>query len=280
MKIKQIIRRNLPETNSSSSHSLVIDLGPERDKREGELHIQDTNFYQDPIVYSNLESKIEYAIGLSVYKENTIEGFIENRANPIKKLVAEECPECEVIFEFIDTLVKCWIEGNDEYAKESPYEFLPDIDHQSMDLYEEVWESEETLRQFLFNPKSKFYVDSDSYDLIDLIDNMDLDEADLTVVYPIGGEIGNIELKSYTVDEDSQLFRVFCHEKDEILLSIVFENGAARSRTEGDENNPDVFKYETNFMFGSTNLEGKWKNQKGEEILIKPTIISKEFGVL
>jgi hypothetical protein len=72
----------------------------------------------------------------------------EDSADMLKKVI-KDYTGCESV-EFVSS--------GDKY---NPYGY---IDHQSIDVAEDAFESEETLKQFLFCPLSVLYTDNDNHD--------------------------------------------------------------------------------------------------------------------
>lgn len=279
-KIKIVERKNLPETNSSSSHSLVINLGPERYPKwkEKTINILSNTFGQDVSRYVDLISKVQYALGLVNW--GNLPDFL-NYTSRVEKILREEFSR-NVNFEFLIELFRELTKNKelDFYFSE----YLPEVDHQSMELFDEVWESDETLKQFLLNPKSELYIDSDAYDMVDILHNSDPNTFDITLVYSIGGEIGDIEIKS-----PSACFNdIFTHsylseELRAIFCTIIFD----KNKLPIPNTNDYSFKkgiYTYNSFGGNRDIPNAvWNyngNERSDSVVIVPKIISNEFGIL
>ena len=171
-KIKRVRRENLPETNSSSSHSVVISMKSENNlpKEDWDLDIDDDlvlhiprfrDFGRSFFCSNSVLIKLQYLSGFF------ISGLYRNKVGisklihkfelalrdilGIKKIVFEDAAE---VWTKIHTKE---ISKNDSYY----YEF-PTIDWQSRDLEYEILESPETIKNFLLNPESWLYGGDDS----------------------------------------------------------------------------------------------------------------------
>lgn len=164
--IKKIVRLGVPETNSSSSHSLCIcmegslcNLGDEcwdfdiRD--EGKvLYIPKPDMIFDRNFFSSNHCllKTQYAFGLALSRQPEAQ-------KTIIKVLKGVTGVDEVKIE--------WVE---EYKKEletKPARYIyvssPYVDHNSTDLFDEAFENEEVLKNFIFSPYSWLYGGDDSY---------------------------------------------------------------------------------------------------------------------
>lgn len=168
MTLKKVIRRGVLETNSSSSHSVCICSDSEVCKAGD--HVWDLDLREDGTLFIPVPAinfgwdffktnrclmKIQYAYGLAFHccaeKQYIVTDLIK-RVTGAKKVVIE------------------WVEEYKKKEKEQKgilgniYVETPEIDHQSLDLYDEVFENEDTLKDFIFNPKSWLYGGNDGSD--------------------------------------------------------------------------------------------------------------------
>jgi len=171
-KIKEVIREDLPETNSSSSHSVVISMKSENNLRRENwnLNIDDNlilhippfnNFGRDFFCSNSPLVKIQY---LSCY---FIYGYYTNRVQ-ISKLIYKFERVLKDILGIksvsFDSAVEVWTAmKKQELSEDYDIEF-PRIDWQSLDLKEEILESQETIRNFILNPDSWIYGGDDNCD--------------------------------------------------------------------------------------------------------------------
>ena len=155
--IKRIVRAGILETNSSSSHSLCISrLGNKlsefvdldiRTLDDGKKIVYINNpegeFGRNYFISNSCTVKIQYACGLAYI-------YSEYRKLPeIIEVIKSTTGVDDVIFqwteEYKDALNKhkrnIWVE-------------LPQIDHQSTDLFYQVFENKDTLKNFIFNSAS------------------------------------------------------------------------------------------------------------------------------
>ena len=154
----QQIRANVFETNSSSSHSLVIseegllDLCPfsRHVMESGIIHIESSEYGWEVEYYNDVYSKLSYLFTDAMRGERNSVDFKEysnEKLDLIKQAVKEHTGlECEFRTE------------DDVYY---PYGY---IDHQSVGLCEDVWDKGvEGVIQFVFNPGSYFETDNDNH---------------------------------------------------------------------------------------------------------------------
>jgi hypothetical protein len=171
----KIVIRNLPETNSSSSHSVVID-GSTVDYNkdywnfpiddEGVIHIPDASFGREWDKFNTVLEKTQYACGLICRRTDGEETM--KKLEKVKDLIIEFTGAKDVQFDWFPEYYEgIMSQGKDLNGELKYYEedtFGPEIDHQSVDLYYEVLESEDTLKNFIFNPKSWLFLGSDESD--------------------------------------------------------------------------------------------------------------------
>ena len=171
-RVKEVIREDLPETNSSSSHSVVISMKSENNlKREDwNLNIDDdlvlhippfSDFGRYSFCSNSPLVKIQY---LSCY---FIDGFYTNRVLISKLIYKFESVLKDILgikSVSFDAAVDIWTAmKKQELSEDYDIEF-PKIDWQSLDLKEEILESQETIRNFILNPDSWIYGGDDSCD--------------------------------------------------------------------------------------------------------------------
>lgn len=184
--IKRVTRK-LPETNSSSSHSLIIDmesvelLDPSIDlfdyDKEGNILLKDDiEFGRSNGKYNDLYTKLVYASAAICRRVDGIEDICKRLAE-LEKVVVD--------FTGVKGIRFLWIEENfnrierdkrigEEIKYRSTfnelYECSPEIDHDSIDRTDEVLESEETLKNFLFNRNSYIITGGDDSEDNDYLD--------------------------------------------------------------------------------------------------------------
>lgn len=191
--IKQKIRLNLPETNSSSSHSLVIgynnnylksrmdalkELEPYLNDN-GILIVNSAEFGWESGKSNNIYEKLQYlmAISCSYHGCGWEDETINNRAkvqkflSKVEKIVRDYTGITEVKFE----------------TKGSG------VDHQSIYLYDDIAESTRSIKNFLFSNQSWVFLGNDnSGDELGEMEMRDETYYGLLTVH-IPGKFGNIE---------------------------------------------------------------------------------------
>ena len=159
--IKRKIRLNLPETNSSSSHSLVIGYSNHLKSREdvlrelepyiddsGTLRVARAEFGWEDGKSNSVYCKLQYlmAISCSYYGCGYDEESFSDKVK-VQKLLG-----------IVERLVK-------EYTGLKEVEFEMDgsgVDHQSVDLYTEIVETNSSIKQFLFSEQSWIFLGNDN----------------------------------------------------------------------------------------------------------------------
>lgn len=168
MKLKKVIRSGVLETNSSSSHSVCISRCHDEAKpgdgvwdldlrEDGVLFIPspDLGFGRNLFKSNKCLMKLQYAYGLAY-------SCCPEKQYELTELVKRVTGAKEVVIEWIEEY-KRKVNEQGGILKDL-YVETPEIDHQSLDLYDEVFENEETLKEFIFNPKSWLYGGSDETD--------------------------------------------------------------------------------------------------------------------
>lgn len=146
------IRRGIFETNSSSSHSISL---ADRDglmdtlalDEKGNVVLNGGEFGWEEEQYSDAQSKASY---MAIYAMDWA-GKNKNKFIKILKDVIKKQTKCnDVIFNF-----------STDYDKDN----WSYIDHQSVEDkdYDYLFEDEEKLRQFIFNPNSILTTDNDNH---------------------------------------------------------------------------------------------------------------------
>lgn len=148
------IRQSVFETNSSSSHSVTIATGYDasypRSRFENEvLTVSRGKFGWDRARYDDFDTKVSHAFTLAApYKwcsngkrdEHFVIPKDDKRLKMLKRVLIRELKPKKLIF--LD---------NDGY-----------VDHQSQDLILDIFESEDTLKAYLFNYNSELVTDNDN----------------------------------------------------------------------------------------------------------------------
>lgn len=164
----EVIRRSVFETNSSSTHSICIPFGVGLNDdiiipSDGILRLYGGEFGWGPEKHRDAETKLSYLVTFlmsgvcqmlwsSGYTKPTIKYNWEDEKYKkyfpmLEKVLRERYPQIEqIIFE----------------PTEGYYPFGY-IDHQSDDTPYDAFESEDHLKNFLFNRNSVLYIDHDNH---------------------------------------------------------------------------------------------------------------------
>lgn len=242
-KIKTVVRHDMPETNSSSSHSVVINTR-EFDPclpgdtywnldidESGYIHVQgDRTFGWEWEKHNDVFSKLQYVAAI----------FCRNETYPQKKLAKLG----QIVKEFTGAkgVIFDWAASYKQPRSEDPWERPagePEIDHNSSDIFPEIIESEESIKNFIFNKKSWLFLGNDNssaergyYD----VDENTSQEPMAVLWADLGGSIGRIEFLVDTYPKyPSYVIRDPVN--DTILSSIVFDKAShtARPKTASDD---------------------------------------------
>lgn len=179
MKIRKVIREDLPETNSSSSHSVVICMEPggsNLNREEWGLKIdEDTQTLYIPKFYGfgrRFFCSNSVLVKLQYFSCFFISGLFKNKISMSKAMHKFELALKDILginHVVFEEAADVWTQIHDGDISDEDinyYEF-PSIDWQSYyDIKEEILESPETIKNFLLNPNSWLYGGDDSDDFI------------------------------------------------------------------------------------------------------------------
>lgn len=163
--IKITVRENLPETNSSSSHSVAIRMDnqvwckdPLPVAPDGYLYVKGEDFGREWDEFHGPLPKIQYAAAL-------VAGSFEDLSR-LEKVICSFTGIKGVIWTWIPE----WYESLIKYSS-NPEELrwrladdergFPEVDHESRDLYLDIFESDETLKTFIFDLGTTLYLGAD-----------------------------------------------------------------------------------------------------------------------
>ena len=215
-KIKKLQRIGILETNSSSSHSLCIstsgslckpgdpcwDVRLSEDGKTVYLPNFRACFNQQAFQTNKCGTKIQYAYAAALKKDI-------QKQHDITRLIKQVTGA--------ENVVIGWVESYKEEINKVGHDLgmaevnVPEIDHDSVDdSFEEIFETEETLKNFLFNPNSWLIVEHENFTdyriklmascgLTDLGYYDEEDRAMLSV--DIGGEFGRIDIEVNGISE-------------------------------------------------------------------------------
>lgn len=245
-KIKKVERFNLPETNSSSSHSVVINRASieyssdiELDE-DGDIVLESGRcFGWEWKAMNSIKDKLLYVCGI-YYNTNSRWGeksYALKYLDVHKKLSMLSRLVCK--FTGANGIKFTWINSKTDD------EGYPEIDHESTCIFDFIIDSKDSLKNFLFNNKSWLFTGNDNSEETDefynpAFNNSGVVGAEVTLDY--GGEIGSIQFNvpEYPIDLLECFYADYNHLSSsqfscDIASSIVFENGTARSMTQEDK---------------------------------------------
>ena len=253
-KIYEVRRENLPETNSSSSHSVVIDSLSPRDSlpgspywdlpidEEGFIHIPPRSFGRESEKFNSVLCKVQYVAGLMISSDFSV---YCRRLRSLAVVLIEISGAKDVIFDWFPNTYNDLQRSNGDPYYEDPgmwWSLGCDIDHQSMDLDEEVLESPETLKNFLLKSSSWLFLEDDSFS-DEYISPSKLEsgvykqhDPEAYIVVDVGGDIGRIDIPvdSFPLDFPiDDYFRVSWFGEGIILQNICFVGGKPQSVSPG-----------------------------------------------
>jgi len=168
--MKEVIRSSAFETNSSSSHSMVI-IGGEFVKEtlspnsHGEIDIYGGEFGWGVEEHSDAATKASYCLSYLMMNQD-----VENIESKSFKSSDEDWmnfqwnnftgnkKDLALLVESIHEATGCDV----RFVKESGWDGFGHIDHQSDYVGKEAFESKENLIAFIFNPKSSILISNDN----------------------------------------------------------------------------------------------------------------------
>jgi hypothetical protein len=143
--MKTIIRQSVFETNSSSTHSISIsdksDFTTIHPEGDGNIYLNGGEFGWEIEEYTDPLTKANYCAIDNASNEERVE--------MLKRVIKEHTKANDVI-----------INANTEDYKSKYHSY---IDHQSNGTSEDAFESEETLKNFIFRRDSVLYTDNDNH---------------------------------------------------------------------------------------------------------------------
>lgn len=258
--ITRQIRFGLPETNSSSTHSLILSQRAiKRSKEEildelgnfiknGVLTVTGTSFGWEQEKYNDTYTKIQYTAAQicagqdpSEYTdcpEETPRRY-EKTLSYLGELIRDYLGLKKVVFEFLDEN-KIW----------------PEIDHQSRDLYFEILESRESMLSFIFNDYSWLFTSNDnSSEPPGFFETTKKERVYSTITVKLPDPIGSVEvfgLRGPTMNLED----ILTDTRGRLILDlIVYDPRTGKFIKNPDENN--IKKYMT-CSYYPVEVDGHW----------------------
>ena len=199
MKIRKVFRIGLPETNSSSSHSVTIsmtnnfqdpkvwNLYPNED---GIIHVPGSiSFGWEWEKYNDVLTKLQYVCGIICSNNYDNRVSRSKKLFELKKIIMDFTGAKDVIFDWESEYNKKLIEGVDP---EDIFLDCPEIDHNSCDIFSEIAENKNTLKNFIFNPESWLYLGNDNSSApTDFYGKVE--ENNTIASIDFGGDVGRID---------------------------------------------------------------------------------------
>jgi len=177
IKMPYTIRESTFETNSSSSHSLVIVLGkvPNPDTsikvHKGKVTIYSGDFDRGPqSIIHDAKTKASYCLTYAKSFNRNYDNVIEDSYKSkqllyrLQKVIAKEMglTGCSGQTDDYDAYKKVLFRSNAPSRKTTwPSAYWGYIDHQSRELCMSVFATDEALRDFIFNTNSTLFIQSD-----------------------------------------------------------------------------------------------------------------------
>ena len=242
-KIKRVIK-GIIETNSSSSHSLIlgIDNFIKPGDKDWDINIKNRILYiptcesfgWEYFKFNSIQRKLQYLSALFFY-EGDISISAQKDIKKLKSLLCKVFDIDDVIFEWVEEYKKNDLINDMRMPEFNPCytDFSPVlVDHESRDLKDEILESENTLKSFLFSRNSWVFGDSDSSDApygfykeekenclnsTASIDFPGLGRIDFRIYYP--GDIS----KYISNDLNNSLFKNYYHNNIHILNYFIYD---------------------------------------------------------
>ena len=196
LKLKMVKRVGIEETNSSSTHSVVIcmdsktniDYWKNLDIDENNIlhiHAAGREFGWEYFKTNSINDKLNYLVAL--YCNDSLSELWEHKnIEACKRILKSIFGVADIKFDFIDEYFK---NGKDFYNP-------PSIDHQSRELIYEICESKETIKNFLLSENSWLYGGNDNSDSpADFYEEvLDVsEEYNAIATIDFGGTIGKLE---------------------------------------------------------------------------------------
>ena len=245
--IKKVIRFELPETNSSSSHSVIIsELKNGNNNLEiidGVVYIPNpddfefsrTNFQ----AYNDTITKIVFTI--AIYNSTHELGELMKFLNNLRYIICSYTGASNVVFKAIDkfnSVSKRYKNEDDDF-----FEDLDDmlweicdvafgsVDHESTDLVYEILDNKDSLKNFIFSEDSWLFLGSDGVDMEENILKtlkkhyklVQEDDNYATLDFTRYG-IGTVDIELPSLIINGNFTGDLFYKKDGFLTSIYFDN--------------------------------------------------------
>ncbi len=280
-----VVREKMPETNSSSDHVVIIsskELGKDSSIWQGidpsgkNIIPDGANFDWDYFKSNEVYTKIQYACALSCNYLNSLEAYEDSSKKDLERIksVFHEFCGGELVFKWqdrldkkIDDLRKKGLDDDKINIELNENNYFPDfsVDHQSSDKYYEVFESDETLKNFIFSPYSWVFGGNDNseaepgyYNTYNIKLENDPNKIDAVLSVDFGGQIGRIDFNIQNFPCSDISYEISNLESNDILFDYIeslkydIYKKKFEKRTKEGDSYLSIFKYlYRNFLFST-----------------------------
>lgn len=247
MKFKTVFRNELPETNSSSSHSVVINQLSNKGYTEIELDENGVFIIPDGTNYdfgrssfiatNELKDKIAFVIALGLDIGKPMKKFLKL----LKRTICLYTGAKDVVFDGIKSYNRMFKENLESGAFEDYYgsdiiwmmkdlqsSAFESVDHQSRDISTDIFENSDSLKDFLFNQDSWLFLRDDSVgdgEIVKFLDNKYKTEVSNDFSYAsidLGYNIGRIDFEIKNILNINFIKNEIIYGRDNLLDNLMF----------------------------------------------------------
>lgn len=234
--LKKVIRDGLPETNSSSSHSVIISKMAKTNEIDFSLLPNDEGIIEIPkpaeefgntgfTSYNSPLVKLQIVLSLIATKaENAI--HLSKLLGWLKVLLCNFTGAKDVKFLGLEELNYNYLYDHD-YFWEILDSCFGSVDHQSREsLCECIFDKNQVILDFIFNPDSWLFLGSDCYDTDFLINKKISEYYKLVEAYAsidFGYNLGRVDFPLYNYPDFECLLNNVMHGRDNFILNIAFD---------------------------------------------------------
>jgi len=227
-RILNVKRIGLPETNSSSSHSVSISMkgnlikpgDPEFniDIRDEILYIPgDIDFGWNYFKYNTPLEKLQYVCGIfcgSIEDENNKKNIFK-----LKKILKKIFEVKDVVFEWRQEYYQKISSGKNP---DDVYYASPGIDHNSSDIFEEITENTETIKNFILSRDSWLFGGNDNTDYPPTSYYLGQEDPEAILSIDLGGKIGRLDFEIPILQKIPDNLRSFEINRDDTIALSDF----------------------------------------------------------
>lgn len=272
------IIRDLPETNSSSSHSVVLGTSERFDRdnslslnADGNIVIENSDYRFDEQTekFNDATMKLLYAYGLtfSLLSDESISMF--RQLKEIEDVVLGFTGAKKLIIPWFDEYFKDRRKNRNNDYEICFSDYTPSVDHQSLhEMTVQIFESPETLKDFIFNKNSVLYIKGDGYE--PSIEYLGLGDEGILgyVTLHFTNKDVDVEIYEYPIDLNDH-----CSFGSDMTTKII--SGIRTDRIGNICNDGECFISKFDMVNKTATLE----NKKDENVVeIRFDIETKEFG--